>query len=158
MVFGHGEGVENLQNTGKLTNLLEWSTLNVRSASMVFANDTLMLNTDATAHPGHSGSPLVTPDGLIVGAITIIERFNAKGNMAVHVSHIRELAEKVDSEMKLAPGKLSSVERIRMDRIRRSTALAQLEEQHKNTSRNSVIDATPMRMFFQYHRASQRGL
>jgi S1-C subfamily serine protease len=157
MVFGHGEGVDNLQNTGKLTDLSEWSAWNMRAPNLVFANDTLLLKTDATVHPGHSGSPLVTPDGLIVGAMTFIEQSDAQGNLAIHVAHIRELVGKADPRMKLLAGKLSGVERIRNDRLRRLEALTQLAEQHKSSSRNGVIDASPLRMFFQYHNAAIRG-
>src|SRR5262245_57964779 len=104
--------------------------------------------TDATIHPGHSGSPLVTPDGLVVGAMTFIDVRNASSNMAVHVSHIRELAEKADSETTLAKGKLSTPERIRIERARRTDALQALSQQAQTKTRNKTIDATPMIMFW----------
>jgi hypothetical protein len=113
---------------------------------MLFANDTLLLTTDATVHPGHSGSPLATPDGLVVGAMTFIDVRSSKGNVAVHVSHIRELIEKADPGIKLSKGKLSTVERIRIERAHRNEALQKLAQ--PRPSKNKVIDSTPLNMFF----------
>lgn len=154
IVVGHGRGVKNLQNVGVLTKLFQWSEENSRS--LLFANDTWLLGTDATVQPGHSGSPLCTPDGLVVGVTTYIDLSSAKRNYAVHVSHIRELMEDAAPDMELPKGKLSGVERIRLDRMRRSDALQKLAVERQTVSRNKPADTSRQDMFYGLLRGALR--
>jgi S1-C subfamily serine protease len=68
MVLGHGLAIQNLRNTGQLTELRSWEKMRRSFPRAPIANDTLVLKFDANAHAGHSGSPVATPDALVVGA------------------------------------------------------------------------------------------
>jgi hypothetical protein len=95
MVMGHGLGVHQLKSMGELTYLAKWSELQSGVRSSPLSGDTLTLETSAISHPGHSGSPVLTPDGLVVGVMSNINPLQSKVNRAIHVIHIEELLAEV---------------------------------------------------------------
>ena len=143
LVIGHGLGINNLQNDGGITarytvrQLLDerirpdWPT----------RNDTVMLVMDATIRPGHSGSPVVTPDGLVVGvAEGLLEKF-PKVNFAVEVKHVRELLNDAVPDMDLGKGKLSEVERIRLERGKRLWSIQKIHEDGQRKREQQVTSS-----------------
>ncbi len=128
MLLGHGQAIRNLPNVGELSELTRWDLQNQRNPKAPLQDDTWLLKFTANVHPGHSGSPVVTPDGLVVGVTCMEAPADTKTNWAIHVKHIREILQEAVPDVKLQPGKLSRVEDTRMDRTRRTMALQRLEE------------------------------
>ncbi len=126
LVMGYGLGRKDLVNTGSLDEMLEWKALNRRGSGI--SSDTLLLKFNAEAHHGHSGSPVVTPDGLVVGVQSMIDPTKATDNFAIHVYHVRQLLHEAAPGMDLPKRRLSPTENARMDFTRTQEALKKLNE------------------------------
>ena len=90
-VIGHTRSAKSLQNTGELDYLESWEDFGFIDNPQLMSNDTLIIHTDARIQEGQSGSPLMTPDGLVVGVMSWVRGGYTRENFCIHQQHVREL-------------------------------------------------------------------
>lgn len=116
LITGNGLALRDLGNHGELTGLDQWKQMNWRDSKSPLGNDTWLLKFSANVQPEHSGGPIVTPDGFVVGVNAFHDRADRSSNWAIHVNHVRELLGHPPLELNLPGDRLSTVEAIRIDR------------------------------------------
>ena len=134
MVMGYGRNIENLQNRGVIV-ATEYPFGEVRQlfrGESILGNDTTIIVTNCTFQHGHSGSPVVTPDGLVAGVAQSILVGRSDVNFMVSQIHVAEALRSIDADMPIAKGKISTVERRRIKSAATYFAVARLREIQRN--------------------------
>src|SRR5262249_54233878 len=130
LVLGFAIGRVNPEDQGELTDLTSWDQGISASGQAKLARGTWVLKFNASAHRD-AGSPIVTPDGLVVGIQLMADPVDRESNLAIHVFHIKHFLKATIRDIVLPRGPLSRTEALRLERMRRKQALQLLDERNR---------------------------